>query len=64
VNNYNPSSFSSMITKAVGALVIAAIVLYVVEKVFLGALPELLVILILLGVYRIAIGIRRQRDGW
>jgi hypothetical protein len=63
LNGNTPSSLSSTITKAVGTLVIAAIVLYVVEHVFLAALPGLLIILVLVGIYRLALGMWR-RDGW
>ena len=63
MNSNSPSSWSTAITKALATLVIAAVVLYVVEHVFVTALPGLLIILALAGVYRMAVGMSR-RDGW
>lgn len=63
MNGNAPSSWTKSMSRAVGTLVIAAVALYVVERVFLAALPALVVIVILVGVYRIALGMFR-RDGW
>jgi len=63
VNAPSPQSWTSALTKALVTLAIAAVVLFVIEKVFVAALPAVLVILALIGVYRIALGMFR-RDGW
>ena len=64
MNGNTPLSWTSHVTKALTVLVIAAVVLTIVERVFLQALPGLLVILILIGIVRLAVGINRNRDGW
>lgn len=63
MNAPSPQSWTSALTKALVTLAIAAVVLFVIEKVFVAALPAVLVILALIGVYRIALGMFR-RDGW
>ncbi len=56
-------SWSGSIAKALATLAIAALVLFVVESVFFRALPALLVLLALVGIYRLALGLRKG-NGW
>ena len=63
MNGNGVSSWTGLIIRAVGTLVIAAVVLSVVERAFWAALPGLMVVLVLVGVCRLALGAFR-RDGW
>ena len=51
------------ILRAIGTLVLAAVVLSIVEPVFLDALPAVLVVGALIGIIRLALGVTR-RSGW
>jgi hypothetical protein len=59
----SPSNWTAALTKAVGTLVVVALVLFIVEPIFMHVLPGLLVLLLLIGIYRVAIGGFR-RGGW
>jgi hypothetical protein len=51
------------LTKVVGTLAVVALVLFVVEPIFMHVLPGLIVLLLLIGIYRLATsGFRR--GGW
>lgn len=63
-NGGSPTSWMQQLTKALMVLVITAVVLGFIEKVFVNALPGLLVILALVGIIRFAVSAHRNRDGW
>lgn len=57
------SSWTAALTKVVGTLAVVALVLFVVEPIFMHVLPGLIVLLLLIGIYRLATsGFRR--GGW
>ena len=58
-----PSNWTAALTKAVGTLVVVALVLFIVEPIFMHVLPGLLMVLVLIGIYRLATGGFRH-GGW
>ncbi len=63
MNNPKPENWISTVSRAAWTLLLVAIVVMVVQHVIVAVLPGLLVVLALLGIYRIAIGAWR-RDSW
>jgi CHASE2 domain-containing sensor protein len=58
-----PQSWTSGLTKAAWTLVVAAVLVFVAWKLLERVLGPLLVVLALIGIYRIALGVFR-RDQW
>ena len=56
-------SWTSSLVKAVWTLVVVTLALLIVEPIFMRLLPGLLVALLLIGVYRVALGAFRS-GGW
>jgi hypothetical protein len=58
-----PSNWTAALNKALGTLVIAALVLFVVEPIFMHVLPGVIIVMVLIGIYRFVLGLSRH-DGW
>jgi hypothetical protein len=61
--NGSQGNWTAALTKAVGTVVVVALVLVIVEPIFMHVLPGLLILLVLIGIYRIATGAFRH-GGW
>jgi len=61
--NADPSSWTAALTKAIWTLIAVALVLFIVEPIFMHVLPGLIVLLLLIGIYRIAVG-KFHHGGW
>jgi hypothetical protein len=63
VNSPPPSGWMSLATRAAWTLLLVALVACVVWSLLVPLLPALVVLLVLVGIYRLAIGWFR-RDSW
>lgn len=61
--NGGPNNWTAALSRAVMTLLVAAVLVSVVEPIFMGVVPVLLVVFVLIGVYRLVLG-RFGRDGW
>lgn len=61
---YGPSSWTDQLWKSGLALLFTMVVLFIAWELASRLLGPLVIILLLFGVMRLAIGVGRRRDGW